>query len=322
MITYDELLRKEEGFENLMLTEVEPHLETLCERGSFDSVDGTKIAYRKYVNPNAKANIMIVHGFSEPSEKYNEMIYVYYENGYSVFISDLRGHGDSGRSVSDPALVDVKSFNRYVEDIKTFYDLTIKDSKLPNYLFGQSMGGAISILYTEKHPKDFAKAVYASPMIRMKTGKFPFALVRIVSRLEKIIGNGYKYAAGQHPFNPTSHLERSSCKSPERYEYIMNKRRAEVKNQTWGGSYNWVVAATRCSAYIIREKNIRKINIPTLFMRAGQDHMVESEYIKLFADKVKGSSYSFFEESRHEIYHGFEDERIRFYKEVLDFYNK
>lgn len=319
MISFDELIRTEEGFENIMLKELEPYLETVCERGSFESFDGTKIAYRKFINPNAKGNIMIVHGFSEIPDKYNEMIYGYYENGYSVYMTDLRGHGDSGRSVEDPSMVDVKSFDSYIKDLKIFYDLAIKDSPLPKYIFGQSMGGAIAIYYTERYCDDFEKAVFASPMVRMKTGKFPFWSARVVAKLETLVGNGTKYAPGQHEFVATSHLERSSCRSAERYEYMMNKRRSEVKKQTWGGSYNWVSAATSCSAYIAKEKHIKKIKAAVLLLMAGTDHMVDTEATKAFGDKLSNGRDLFFAEARHEIYHSLEADRVKFYEEVFKF---
>lgn len=321
MLSAKELLKVEEGFEKIALEELEPFLKSIEKSGTFQSFDNTKIAYREYINPEAKAEVMLIHGFSEFTEKYNEMIYNLYENGFSVYISDLRGHGDSDRFVDDPSMVDVKRFTDYVEDIRCFYMLSIRDSKLPKFLLGHSMGGAIAILYMEKHCEDFERVIFSSPMVRMQTGKYPFWSCCLISALVKLFGKGKRFAAGQHGFNPESRLKQSSCKSPERYEYIMNMRRNYVRNQTWGGSYNWTYAASKCSYYILKDSHVKNIKVPALVLRAGNDHLVRSEFIQIFADKLPSGKCVFFPEARHEIYHGTLDEREKFYSEVMEFFN-
>jgi len=321
MLVTDELLRTEEGFTKIALEQIEPYLKDHETRGSFESFDGKKIAYRIYQVPDAKASVMLIHGFSEFLEKYNEMMYVLLHEGFNVYVTDLRGHGDSERFIDDPSKVEVHHFNDYIKDLRTFYDLKVKETTLPKYLLGHSMGGGIAIQYMEMHCEDFSKAVFSSPMVRMRTGKFPFWVVRVVSALMKLFGKGTEFAAGQHSFNPASHLDRSSCKSPERYEYIMDKRRAEVKNQTWGGTYNWANAAAKNSVYILKQRHIDKITVPALVLCAGLDHMVKPEFIDKFAKRLPNGKYIFFPNARHEIYHADIEDRVKFYEEVVGFLN-
>lgn len=322
MIKDSELIRLEEGFRDAMTDQVEPWLATHTEHGSFESFDGRKIAYRIYNAPNPEANIMLVHGFSEFMEKYNEMIYVLTQHGFNVYAMDLRGHGDSVRLTEDPSKVDVTSFNDYVRDLKRFRELKLGGSVLPDYLLGHSMGGAIAILYSEAYPGDFEKAVFSSPMVRMKAGGFPFLLVLIVSFFAKLFGKGYSYAAGQHPFDPSSRLAESSCCSPERYEYIMDMRRADVKDQTWSGTYRWTFAACISSLKLLNRRNIRRIKGPVLILGAGHDRLVDESFMRKFAAGLQGAEYRFFPDARHEIYHGLTPDRERFYREILDFLSK
>ncbi len=319
MIKDSELIRLEKGFREAMSDEVEPWLTEHTEFGSFKSFDGRKIAYRICGAPNPRANIMLVHGFSEFMEKYNEMIFVLTQHGYNVYAMDLRGHGDSERLTDDPSKVDVRSFDDYIRDLKCFREMKLGGSVLPEYILGHSMGGAIAILYSETYPDDFSKAVFSSPMVRMRAGGYPFLLVLIVSFLAKLFGKGYSYAAGQHPFDPSSRLEQSSCCSEERYEYIMDMRRADVKDQTWSGTYRWTYAACTSSIRLLGKRNIRRIKCSVLILGAGRDRLVDESYMRRFLARLTGAEYRFFPDARHEIYHGLTRDRERFYSELLEF---
>lgn len=321
MIDVNSLIELEDNFSDVMEKDVEPFLESIEKDGSFTSFDKKTLVYKCFETDNAKANVMLIHGFSEFTDKYYEMIYILVVNGYNVYTMDLRGHGLSERSVSDPSMVDVSSFNDYIKDLEILYNLKLKHSKLENYLLGHSMGGAIAVLFTEMHPDYFKKAVYSSPMVRMRTGKYPFFVVRAVAFLAKVFGKGKSYAAGQGPFNPKSRLLNSSCKSEARYEYIMNKRRGDVIKQTWGGSYNWTYAAVKCSDYILKNRHVKKIKLPALVLAAGKDHMVKPEFIEKFALRLPNGTFKYVEEGRHEIYHGTASERKLFYTEVLNHFS-
>ncbi len=319
MLQSFDMIATETGFRDRVTKEVEPFLASVTEKGSFESYDGTKIAYRIFRNENARANLMLVHGFSEFMEKYNELIYMLLKNGFEVYSIDLRGHGHSDRTVKDPSMVDVHSFEEYVRDIDVFFNMKLKGASRKNFILGHSMGGAVAVRYCEEHPDNFEKAVFSSPMIRMRTGKFPLFFVRFVSALLCHTGKATAYAFGQTSFNPKSRLSESSCRSPERYEYIMDMRRNDPVNQTWGGSYNWVLAACRNTAFVLKSKNAAKITVPALVLAAGHDHLIDVSYTEKFAGKLPEGRYVFFPEARHEIYHSLVEDRTRFYEETISF---
>lgn len=61
--------------------------------------DGTRLRSYAAVNPEEKASIVMIHGFCEFFGKYHETAWRFYQEGYSVFFVELRGHGASGRNL-------------------------------------------------------------------------------------------------------------------------------------------------------------------------------------------------------------------------------
>ena len=59
---------EEEAFETQIL-EVEKELEKYIQKGYFQSFDGASIYYEYFLAQNAKASIVIVHGYTEFTRK-------------------------------------------------------------------------------------------------------------------------------------------------------------------------------------------------------------------------------------------------------------
>ena len=120
MIPFDE-----EGFKKAVTTTLQPWLANNVTEGKFTSFDGSRIQYYRALNPNAKAVIVMVHGFCEFFGKFHEPAYNFWEDGYTVYFIEQRGHGGSQRSVKQFDHVDVTDFSEYVEDLKTFLDKVV-----------------------------------------------------------------------------------------------------------------------------------------------------------------------------------------------------
>ena len=120
MIPFDE-----EGFKKAVTTTLQPWLADTVTGGKFTSFDGSRIQYYRALNPNAKAVIVMVHGFCEFFGKFHEPAYNFWEDGYTIYFIEQRGHGGSQRSVKQFDHVDVTDFSEYVEDLKTFLDKVV-----------------------------------------------------------------------------------------------------------------------------------------------------------------------------------------------------
>lgn len=71
------MIPEEANYQRTMKRDVEPYLRSYEKDGYIESYDKTAIYYRTYRIPQAKAGIVISHGFCEFAEKYREVIYYF-----------------------------------------------------------------------------------------------------------------------------------------------------------------------------------------------------------------------------------------------------
>lgn len=312
----------ERDFYARMRRTVEPYLSKHGKDGFMRSYDGTRIYYRIYDPGEPRGRVVLVHGFCEFIEKYNEMVYYFLQKGYAVYMIEMRGHGNSQRSVTDFGKVHVRSFTEYVKDLHEFVRRMVPKDDLPRFLFGHSMGGAIAAMYLEHYPRDFRRAVLSSPMMRLRAGKFPYALAVRLTESAMRRGHGSDYAYGQHSFADALDFESSCFRSRARYRYIFEKRRRNILYQTSGATFGWLSAAFACTDKIREISEVSKIKIPVLVMASGDDNMVYTEYTEGFARALPNGEYVCFPNARHEIFHSGEEDRKEFYGRLFAFYER
>ena len=143
---------------------------------AFDALreDGASAAFR--------GAIVISHGFTEFARKYSEMAWYFLLAGYSVCILEHRGHGHSAHDVSNPSLVWIDDWRRYVADFAAFADTVGREYACggPLNLYCHSMGGGIGAAVMEHYPSLFDKAVLSAPMIAPVVG-MPTWIARIAT---------------------------------------------------------------------------------------------------------------------------------------------
>lgn len=310
----------EEDFAERMETEVKPWIERCLREGYLYSGDRTRLHYCRALHPQEKAAVVFCHGFCEFAGKYHEVMYYFYQMGYSVFFLEHRGHGFSQRYVKDLDRVYVKSYQEYVDDLKAFLDQTVRKESVSKtlFLFAHSMGGAIGALFLEQNPSYFKKAVLSSPMMQMNFGKIPDWQVKLLVFWSRIARWNTGYVPGQHGFDGTYAFDTSSCLSRARYEYVFRLRKEVPEYTTYGGTYAW----TRASVQAIKKlaKNAGSVKIPVLLFQAGRDSMVRPEGQRYFAEHAKHVRTVTFPDSKHEIFNATEEIREAYYQEIFAFY--
>lgn len=321
----DNFYISENNYESDMKSIVEPYINARMESGYINGDEDVKLYYEKYEAENAKASIVISHGYTESLEKYHEIIYYFLKNGYNVFGIEHRGHGRSGTlGIADKTQIDVKNFDQYVTDFKSFMDEIVipnKDNK-KIFLFAHSMGGAIGTKFLEDYPNYFDAAILNAPMLEVNTGNIPKFLAEIIVDFEVAIGNGGAYVLGKKPYTPVYNKDEIGTTSLNRYEYFHNIVVYNEKLQRGGASYNWTKQAFITTEEIVKEKNASKVEIPVLLFQAGHDTYVIPEGQNKFAKAAKDCKIIKVDNSRHEIY--FEKDEIQrpYLKEVFEFYDK
>jgi lysophospholipase len=321
----DEIYISEDNYAKDMKNTVEPYINSKLKSGYVDGDEGVKLYYEKYNVEEAKGNIVIAYGYTENLERYHEMIYYFMKSGYNVFGVEHRGHGRSGTlGIADKTQINVKDFNQYVIDFKTFMDKVVmqnnEDKKV--LLFAHSMGGAIGTKFLEDYPDYFNAAILNAPMFEVHTGNIPQFIANIIVRIEISIGNGGKYVLGKEPYTPEYNMDKIGTSSINRYKYSDDIIVNNEEFQRGGASYNWTNEAFKVTKEIIKEKNASKVKIPVLLFQAGQDTFVKPGGQNKFAKSAKNCEIKKIENSRHEIYLERDEIQKPYLEQVLDFYNK
>nr|XP_033782345.1 monoglyceride lipase isoform X2 [Geotrypetes seraphini] len=126
------------------------------------NADGQHL-FCRYWKPQAspRALAFVAHGAGEHCGRYDELAQMLTGLNFFVFAHDHVGHGQS-----EGDRMVVSDFQVFIRDSLQHIDLVKKEHPgLPIYIFGHSMGGAISILTVSERPSDFAGLVLISPLI-------------------------------------------------------------------------------------------------------------------------------------------------------------
>lgn len=336
MIPYDE-----KGFEDAIGTVLQPWLRDHVSGGIFTSYDDSRIRYYQAVRPDAKAVIVMVHGFCEFFGKFHETAYDFWENGYSVYFIELRGHGGSERLAAEPDVVDVLDFSDYVEDLKCFLDRVVLpetqgaatraafasgkaagQQKL--LLYAHSMGGCVGTLFLERYPEYFFGAVLTSPMLKMTFGRTPLWQVKMLMVASQVLSWDEKPMPGMAEFDPKKpDFEGSGSTSLARFMYQFRIRTDPSNGGIYTmnrGTYRWGRAAFKATREVAKHEN--RIRVPLLVCQAGRDVYVDNEGQNEIARNAKHVKLVHFPNAEHEIYASDPASLEKYYTEVLDFFRR
>lgn len=312
------------NYPEVMKNKVEPYLKEKRENGYILGKENAKIYYEKFIHENAKANIVICHGFGECAEKYYELIYYFIQEEYSVFIVEHRGHSNSTKLGIDDSQINVEKFDYYISDFKKFIDEIV----IPNgnhkklLLFAHSMGGAIGTMFLETYTDYFSAAVLSAPMHEINTGEVPKFLAEIIARSLKLVGKKNSYLPGKKPYSSEKNLEYAATTCKERYEYNYDKIESNKLYQSGGPSVQWYIESLNATKKIVNKKNASKVKIPVLLFQAEYDTYVMPKAHFKFARYATNCELVYLKESKHEGYSEKDEILFPFVEKVLSFYER
>lgn len=118
---------------------------------TFKDTDGVDISYRTWPVSSPRGIVLIAHGASEHSGRYDRFARYLNERGYAVYGVDHRGHGATsaatGVGVGGP-----RGWNGMVDDLHELAGLARAEAgPAPLVLFGHSMGSFLSQLFIERY---------------------------------------------------------------------------------------------------------------------------------------------------------------------------
>lgn len=297
-------------------------LEALRQTEVITSQDGCQLYCERYIQQKNTANLLIVHGFTEFSEKYTEQIHLFLETGFNVFIYDQRGHGFSGREVADPRLVHLEQFGDYAKDLHAVVEQQVvpHGKGLPLFLFSHSMGGAVAALYLMDHPERVQKAILSSPMVRPLTMGVPRNIVLKAIRYYAR-KNGWD---SKFPFSPeftdTPDFNAAPDASYERFKANLDIRIRNPQYQSSSATNRWMFEALTVERTLMGKQS-KRLQTPILLISAGQDKIVCNKAQRKFAQRLPNCRFEQLAEAKHTVFAGKPETLQRYYRLLFDFIN-
>lgn len=155
------------------------------------ATDGFTLSINYYLNEDPKAIVQVIHGMSEHKMRYDYFAKSLVSAGYSVVISDMRGHGKSINSKKDLGFFsDKKGHKLLIDDQLTINQaLHKKFPDKPIYMFAHSMGTLIARNYIQAYDHTINKLVLSGAPYYVKGVKLASTLSRIITYLSKTRGH-------------------------------------------------------------------------------------------------------------------------------------
>ena len=303
------------------IKKIESELSKICSQGFFNSFDGKKLYYEYFLKQNAKASVVIVHGLSEFTKKFYEIIWYLLSCDYNVFVYDQRGHGRSFRMTKRSDMLHVGNFSHYARDLDLFInEVVLKASSLPIYIYSHSMGGGISALYLAEHNDKVKKAVMSAPLFVPCVGKVSHRVAKMSALVCSIIfGRKAKFPTSRE-FNPEIPHREGVDGAFSRWNYNMDLRRNNKEYQTTPMSNGWVYSSLCLYSQAVKGTKPDKIKTPILLISAKNDKVVEVSPQLEFADKCKACSLVSLESASHNMLSAEKQIIVEHMVEVIKFF--
>ena len=151
-------------------------------QGTFNNEQGLSVFTQQWLPDEAPtAGFLLVHGISEHSGRYQNLVNYFVPRGYAIFGLDHPGHGQS-----DGARAHIKRFRQFVTTLRQYNDaVRAAHPGLPLFLYGHSMGGLISLHFLPDSQDGFRGAVLSAAPVSVPphVSRFVIFLGRVLSRL-------------------------------------------------------------------------------------------------------------------------------------------
>ena len=292
-----------------------------------DSFDGTKIYTRLWdETKNPRGVVLIIHGMSEHSARYDEFAKYLNKNDYVCFAFDLRAHGKTSINIKALGKYDGDLFADSVNDAIFFSHLLNElYPDLPLLVFGHSFGSFLLQRYVELYDK--YKGVVFCGSANMKNDP-SVGLGLFVSGMGKLFcGKGKKakliaklsFGAYGKKFEEGNWLSRD-YKNWEKYQ----------KDEYCGFicSHNFYHSFFKNLKKIYKKDNLKELNTkkPMMIISGSKDPVggfskLAIKLDKLYADLgVKQRKFKLYEGARHELLNEINKQEV--FGDVLDYFNK
>lgn len=284
--------------------------------------DGVKLHYRYFpASGVSKGTIVIVNGRTEFMPKYAELVYDLRDSGYSIFLYDHRGQGESQRVIPDqPFKGHVDKYQDYVDDLAQFMSEVVRPGSSGDiYMITHSMGGAVATAYLEQNPGAVKALVAASPMYEPALPlHIPQEIALGILESAIALGEGKNYAPGKGENDWNVPFEDNDVTTSEaRYNYAHEDWIRHPELIIAGPTNQWVAEAIKIGMYDRDHAEALK-QTRTLILQAGLDSVVDTDANDVFA-RSADAKILYFPNAKHEILMEQDEIRNAAIRVMLDF---
>lgn len=319
-LTQNEFYLNETNYKDEMQQVVLPYINQYQTTGYMTTGNNRQIYYEQYLLPDSNRHVVVAHGFTESVQKYREVIYYFLKNGYSVSLIEHMGHGQSTRLLTDIEKTHIDNYETYIQDLQQFITTIVKPAT-PNatfFLYGHSMGGAISALYLETYPDTFTAAVLSSPMMEINTGNYPAWVALGLTNVMNLFGQSERYIFGHGPYEARTEIIEEPGISIPREQYIDTIRQNYPEGNLGGGTFGWLKASLSATKQI--EANALKAITPKLLFQSGLDQLVKPAGQDIFAVAAPNTTLIYVPEAQHELYLAKNQIMIPYFNTIFNFF--
>jgi len=153
------------------------HLES-----KYETHDGLSLYLQAWLPVHPKAAIFLIHGLSEHSSRYAHLAQRLTAQDIAVFTFDGRGHGKSSLPKPD---VYFEDHTDYLKDIDALFQKAHSYlPKLPIFLYGHSMGGALAASYVINYSPEVKGVILSAAALKPaeNTSKILIAASSLISK--------------------------------------------------------------------------------------------------------------------------------------------
>ncbi len=213
----------------------------------------TSIRYRCWEVPKPKAILLLVHGLGAHSGRWEFLAEYFQRQGIASWAIELQGFGDTPGPRGH-----IASFHCYYRDILALHNhIRGQFPKAKLFILGESLGGLMVFRMAQLFPDLKNGIILISPAFQ---NAMAFKLTDYLILLPALL------------FRPQTSLNvpftAAMCTRDEAYQAVMQANPLELR--TASARLLFLTLLEQLASY----KHLAKINLPTLFLMAGQDLLV------------------------------------------------
>lgn len=283
--------------------------EIIEQNGYFQSFDKLEMYYHSWtptelVADETKAVFIGVHGGGTHAQNMSTVAEYFSSKGHPFYVFDRRGHGHCEKKQR----MYVKDYNYAIEDIRAFINFVKeKEAATKIYLIAHSNGGGHAIVAATRFPELIDKLILSSPSIKLVGNNFALSIQKSTAYLLGTI-------LPRFPIPSTIKLEELVKDSD-----ILESR---LQDELICGTFRvrWIRELFRFQK--AADKNIHRLEVPTLFLIGTDDRIVDSYYTMEKFETIKQKDkmkLNVYEGYWHEIFNELPENRVKAFHDIEEF---